>query len=334
MDAEAQQQMMGSRASSQWRPTNAAVAPPNGVSSAALAPPGAGAPRQPAPPPKVNRVAGENSSAFNAGRIHTYKFDQGLERDSGAAGNGEQKASPRSDVWSHRVPLSHKYRNVVNLKPVNFGVTATADGAPPSGSQTERTERKGDRDMKMPPADAKGALTRLQPLTARGPPPKGAGGVAAEPPPSGAAAGGSAVFKPTPPQLAAPGGGSGGGPAAAAAGALSERMAAPGARQDSSAAGADAVVRNGSSVPMTPAEAIRMQGHTLSNHETGEILAYPKARARACARLKRARRASIKALTARRRGRFFSWAMPSTRSRPICSRTTAATTTSAATIAW
>ena len=85
---------------------------------------------------------------------------------------------------------------------------------------------------------------------------------------------------------------------------------------------------------MTPAEAIRMQGHTLSNHETGEILAYPKARARARARLNHARRASIKALTARRFGRFFSWAMPSTRSRPICSRTTAATTTSAATIAW
>ena len=294
VDAEAQQQMMGSRASSQWRPTNAAAAPPNGVSSAALAPPAAGAPRQPAPPPKVSRVAGETGSTFNAGRIHTYKFDQGRERESGAAGDGEQKTSPRSDVWSHRVPLSHKYRNVVNLKPVNFGATATADGAPPSGSQTERTERKGDRDMKMPPADVKGGFARLQPLTARGPPPKGAGGGAAEPPPSGAVAGGSAAFKPTPPQWAASSGGSGGGPAAAAANALSEKMAAPGARHDSSSVGGDAVVRDGSSVPMTPAEAIRMQGHALSNHETGEILAYPKARARARARPKHARRASIK----------------------------------------
>ena len=94
VDAEAQQQMMGSRASSQWRPTNAAAAPPNGVSSAALAPPAAGAPRQPAPPPKVSRVAGETGSTFNAGRIHTYKFDQGRERESGAA-DSRTPPSPR-----------------------------------------------------------------------------------------------------------------------------------------------------------------------------------------------------------------------------------------------
>ena len=286
VDAEAQQQMMGSRASSVASNERRGATKRCFVGRARAA----GRAAQPAPPPKVSRVAGETGSTFNAGRIHTYKFDQGRERESGAAGDGEQKTSPRSDVWSHRVPLSHKYRNVVNLKPVNFGATATADGAPPSGSQTERTERKGDRDMKMPPADVKGEFGAASALTARGPPP-GPAAAPATTPRAARPQAAARVRRRRPMGHPAAGAGR---PGRRRCQRAEREDGRAGARHDSAGGRRGRVVRDGSSEAETPAEAIRMQGHALSNHETGEILAYPKARARARALPKHARRASIK----------------------------------------